>query len=254
MYIEQWKYIADYHTHTCFSHGRGTVDDNVRAALARGLTTIGIADHGPANWWNVGIKRIADFERLIEEVWRARRRFPEIQILAGVEANIISYDGELDVPEAVQEQLDQVLVGFHTMIIPKSWGDGLRFIRLSLAARLGERRFSEAKRAHTQALIAAIQRYRIFAVTHPGLRIAIDSEALAKVCAMRQTALEINARQGLASPELIRHAAGCGVRFILSSDAHRPEEVGRLEPAEAAARAAGLTVEQIINVRELPEA
>jgi len=44
------------------------------------------------------------------------------------------------------------------------------------------------------------------------------------------------------------------VRFILSSDAHRPEEVGRLEPAEAAARAAGLTVEQIINVRELPEA
>lgn len=248
-----WKYIADYHTHTTFSHGKGTVEDNVRAALAKGLTAIGIADHGPANWWNVGIRRLKDFECLIDEVQRARRRYPDIRILAGTEANVISYDGELDVPTEFQEQLDQVLVGFHTMIIPKSWADGLRFIRLSLAARLGEQRYLEAKKAHTQALIAAIQRNRVFAVTHPGLKVAIDSGKLAQACARRQTALEINARHGAVSTEFLRCAADVGVEFILSSDAHHPDQVGRLEPAEAAARRAGLTSGQIANICEMPD-
>ena len=37
---------ADYHTHTVFSHGKGDVIDNARAAAEKGLKELGIADHG----------------------------------------------------------------------------------------------------------------------------------------------------------------------------------------------------------------
>ena len=40
---------GDYHTHTTYSrhrHGKGTVADNVRAALSCGLKEIALTDHG----------------------------------------------------------------------------------------------------------------------------------------------------------------------------------------------------------------
>ena len=40
---------ADYHTHTVFSHGKGDVIDNARAAAEKGLKELGIADHGFAH-------------------------------------------------------------------------------------------------------------------------------------------------------------------------------------------------------------
>ena len=36
---------ADYHTHTTYSDGRTSHEDNVRQAIKLGLKTIGIADH-----------------------------------------------------------------------------------------------------------------------------------------------------------------------------------------------------------------
>jgi len=37
---------ADYHTHTPYSHGKGTVMENAARAKELGLKQIGITDHG----------------------------------------------------------------------------------------------------------------------------------------------------------------------------------------------------------------
>ena len=37
---------ADYHTHTPYSHGKGTVLENAMRAKELGLKEIGITDHG----------------------------------------------------------------------------------------------------------------------------------------------------------------------------------------------------------------
>ena len=37
---------GDYHTHTTYSHGKGTVLENALAAKEKGLKEIAITDHG----------------------------------------------------------------------------------------------------------------------------------------------------------------------------------------------------------------
>ena len=40
------KIIADYHTHTVYSHGKGSIEDNVKVAIEKNIEKIGISDHG----------------------------------------------------------------------------------------------------------------------------------------------------------------------------------------------------------------
>ena len=41
---DKYKMTFDYHTHTTFSHGKGSIEDNVKAAIAAGLTGLAITD------------------------------------------------------------------------------------------------------------------------------------------------------------------------------------------------------------------
>ena len=55
---------GDYHTHTTYSHGKGSVEDNVKAAIAAGLREIAITDHGPRHLLaGVKKKRLPEFSR-----------------------------------------------------------------------------------------------------------------------------------------------------------------------------------------------
>ena len=36
---------GDYHTHTVYTHGHGTIEDSVKVAIKRGLKQIAITEH-----------------------------------------------------------------------------------------------------------------------------------------------------------------------------------------------------------------
>ena len=40
------KILGDYHTHTIYSHGKGDIIDNAKAAEQLKIKTIAITDHG----------------------------------------------------------------------------------------------------------------------------------------------------------------------------------------------------------------
>jgi putative hydrolase len=245
-----WRIFADYHTHTVHSGGSGTVRDNAAAARKMGLEVLGIADHGPANWGHLKLTNFQVFEEMITEVKRAMEEIPGIRVLAGVEANIISFDGELDLPLEMQRSLEQVLAGFHLTVFPKTFEDGLEFLRARTLGFLSPRIQKKARNHNTKALVEAVYKNNIDIITHPGLNIDIDTAELARACAKTDTVLEINAKHGVKLIPFIQTAAREGVKFAIGSDAHSPDQIGQLEAGVRAAQEAGLRVEQIINVRE----
>jgi putative hydrolase len=244
-----WRVFADYHTHTKYSHGSGTIADNARAAKHQGLEVLGIADHGPANWGHIGSTDLAVFDKIIKETKKVQQEIAGLKILAGTEANIISYEGDLDIPLTLQKRLDQVLAGFHVTIRPKTVGDGAKFVSEWVAAHLSLRQKKIARNNNTKAVVAAVYRNDIDIVTHPGLNISIDTPELARACVKNNTALEINTLHGVKSIEFIKVAAYEGVKFAIGSDAHQPERVGCLAAGVQAAQKAGLKPEQVINVK-----
>ncbi|HHY91255.1 MAG TPA: PHP domain-containing protein, partial [Clostridiales bacterium] len=62
------KIFADYHTHTRYSHGKGTIQQNVEAAQRKGLKEIAITDHGSGHFL-YGVKR-KDIFKMKKEIER----------------------------------------------------------------------------------------------------------------------------------------------------------------------------------------
>lgn len=237
------RVFADYHTHTRFSHGKGDIEDNVRAGIQKGLKTIALSDHGYGHM-GFGIRK-TDIPLMKEKILILRKRYPEIEILLGMEANILDPDGSLDVDDEDLALLDILLAGYHFGSVPRGWS-GLRFHGGNFMARAGHST-ERARELNTQAFCNAILRYPITLITHPGAKGPVDILRVAQTAAQRGTWLEINAHHGFLTVDQIREAAPTGVKFVISSDAHRPQDVGRCEEGLERAMAAGLQPDQLVN-------
>lgn len=114
--------IGDYHTHTIYSHGKGTIRDNVEVAINKGLKEVAICDHGPGHVI-YGIKREQIFE-MRKEIDQMNKEYGKhgIRVLLGLEANVMDYDGNIDVDDEMLQVLDMLLLGFHYGILPKKMG------------------------------------------------------------------------------------------------------------------------------------
>lgn len=239
------RIIGDYHTHTIYSHGKGTIRENVEAAIKKGLKEIAICDHGPRHA-GFGVKR-SNFQKMRNEIDALNKEYKDIKILLGVEANIIGYDGEIDVDKEIIELLDILLVGFHFGAIPRTFSDAYKIFILNYLGKHSKKLADKARKLNTQALINAINRYNINLITHPGAKVDIDTRELAKAAAKRGTALEINASHGFLTVDYIKIAAKEEVKFMINSDAHRPEDVGKVEKGIKRALEANLSLDRIIN-------
>lgn len=245
-----FEVFADYHTHTLHSHGKGTVEENILAAKARGLEEVAITDHGPAAlpWIRANLD---DFLEIKKEVRDHSQDIGGIRALVGVECNVISSDGRLDVPRQILQQMDVVLAGLHPIAPPRTFRDRWKMYGQNFLGRYSRRMARKARTDNTKAVVEAVHSYEIDIITHPGYQLAINTAELARACAKRGTAMEINAGHDHMTVEYCRVAAREGVKFALSSDAHRPGEVGKLDHAVALAVQAGLSADQIINARPL---
>ena len=101
-------YQFDPHIHTISSgHGTNcTITDIAKCAASRGLQMIGITDHGPAT---PGAGRASYFRNLAY----APKNRCGIEILYGVEANILDHNGTLDLEDEILETLDYAIISMH---------------------------------------------------------------------------------------------------------------------------------------------
>lgn len=242
------KLFADYHTHTIYSHGKGTIRDNVEEAIKKGLKEIVISDHGPGHF-TYGVK-IDNIKKMRKEIEELNKEYNNIEIKLGVEANLISCEGDIDVKKEDIKLFDKLLVGYHNGAVPASFKDLYKlFIRNWLSKVIPSLRESN-RRIITSAMINAINKYDIDIITHPGAKADIDTKELARAAAKRGTLLEINASHGFMTVEYVKIAMKEGAEFAIDSDAHRPEDVGNFVKGIKVALAAGLKADKIANAEK----
>ncbi|HOV70240.1 MAG TPA: PHP domain-containing protein, partial [Clostridia bacterium] len=239
------KLIADLHTHTFFSHGKGSIEANSREALKKNLNTIAITDHGLGHIIR-GITR-TEVRLARKQVDKLNKQLQgKLRIILGVEANIVSLDGTIDLPESMWDYFDIVLVGYHPIARFKHMSDLFKmYIRNALP-----RRQNSVVERNTYAYIKAIERYKIDILAHPGLMMPLDIQMVAQVANAYNTVLEINSKHLIMDAAQVEIAAHEGAYFAINSDAHSPADVGEFASGIAIAETARLKSEQIINTAE----
>lgn len=239
-----YKLIYDYHTHTVFSHGKGSIEENVKAAREAGLKGIGISDHGPGHL-TYGMKR-KDVPAMRKEIERLSALYPDIDIWLSVEANIINSGNYLDVRKDEFKDYDYVIAGYHYGI-----KDGYcvqNFVNGHAPGKL----FGKSLLAkNTEMTLGALYENKIKILTHPGDKGPFDMDAIAKACAERGTLMEISTWHKHLTLDEIKIAAKYDVQFVVSSDAHTPGRVGDVSEGIKRACEARLDLSRIVNISKI---
>jgi putative hydrolase len=97
---------ADLHIHSNHSgHAYGSIYDIIEEARRKKMEMIAITDHGPSMAGTSGPIHFYMGNR--------KPVYDDIQLLWGIEANLIDAHGTLDIPEGAESRLDLVILGIH---------------------------------------------------------------------------------------------------------------------------------------------
>jgi len=244
------KLKADYHIHSTYSrrnHGKSTIEEIVQKAVELGLEEIAITDHGPKHYmFGIQASKIDEAKNIVIEM---RKKYPQLKILYGVEANLLDYDGNTDINEKVLKHCDIILCGFHLGALFSTSGDFWNFIVMNRMGKYNKEIKEKMTIKNTQAVINAMNKYKINILTHPGDKIPLDLDKIAKAAEKTGTMLEINDSHGHLNSEEIKIASKYNVKFVINSDSHIKDKVGSCENAVKAAKDAGLDLKRIINLK-----
>lgn len=238
---------ADYHTHTPYSHGKGTVLENATHAQEQGLKEIGITDHGFSHI-AFGLRR-KKLPFLIEECKQATQK-TGVKVLVGMEANILGESGKTDMQPKDYEHFDLFLAGKHVFIAYENLSAWTGYcatnfftdkLKLTPAPKLIER--------NTRAYINTIQNNPVDVISHVNYLCFSNALEVAKCAADYGTYIEINTKKShLSDQEWQDIIDKTAVRFLINSDAHSPERVGDCALADELFARINFPKERIDNI------
>lgn len=242
------KIVADFHSHTRYSHGTGTVEDNAVAAMSLGLRALAITDHGERHpLIGVAPSRFGEMRRDVTAVAKEYR----FNILLGIEANIVGINGEIDLSEEDASALDIVLAGFHLTALPYTFRD-FRSLTVNGLTRCLFRNTAKQRAANTDAFVKAVTRNGIDVLTHPGFRLDVELGPIGEACAATGTFVELSSRHQTPDVKGIETLAATGAKLIVNSDAHKPSRIGKCEYALDAVERIGLDDSVVVNISDKP--
>lgn len=245
--MEELKIKADYHTHTVYSHGKGTVEENVKKAVELGLKTIAITDHGLKHFiFGMSAKSMVAQRKEIEIL---REKYTEIKILCGIESNLMGISGRIDLSEQQRESLDLVLCGFHKPVFADKISDYYKLFYNSYSHSLYKPTKSQIAR-NTKAYINLVKNNKIDIVTHINYHLRVDCYEVAKVCEDYGTVLELSSRHLDLTDEDYEGLLKTNCMFAVNSDAHKVENIGNCHYALQQVAAHGIDHTRIINYTE----
>lgn len=101
------KYLFDLHTHTVASgHAYSTLQELIVEAKKKELKVLGFSDHAPSLPGGAHIYHIHNMNIIPD-------RIEGLRVLKGVEANIIDYEGNIDIGGESLDSTDYLIASMH---------------------------------------------------------------------------------------------------------------------------------------------
>lgn len=101
------KYVLDVHTHTLASgHAYSTIREMAKMAHEKGLELLGITEHAQAMPGTCG-------KFYFQNLKMVDRQMEGIELLLGVELNILDTEGHIDMEENVLQKMDIAIASIH---------------------------------------------------------------------------------------------------------------------------------------------
>lgn len=233
--IELSDIKGDLHMHSTWSDGKATIKEMAESAKKLGYSYVAITDHSPSSVIANGlsVKRLTEKKKELE---KADKEIKGIKILMGTEVDIKS-DGTLDYPDKVLKELDVVIASVHSgfkMDIEKM----------------------------TERILCAVRNPYVHAIGHPTGRLInerdpyeVDIDKLIDAALEYGKALEVNGSyQRLDLKDLhVRKAVEAGVKIIISTDAHRPEQLLQMKLGVGTARRGWVEKKSVLNTLDTKE-
>ena len=199
-------YKIDPHCHSIASgHAYSTIQEIAKAASKKKIKMIGITDHGPSLPGGPHKFYFSNMKVLPKKIHG-------VEILKGIEANIIDRNGGLDLNNNRLETLDLVLAGLHDFCMEPGTSE-----------------------ENTEAMINAMKNPCVDIIVHPGNPVfPIDFHAVLEAAKIHNILIEINnsslgvSRKG-SEKNCFKIAELCkehAVRIVIGSDSHISTSVG----------------------------
>lgn len=240
--------FGDYHTHTIYTHGKSTIEENVLVAIKKGLKEIAITEHSYKHGAHP-VKR-SKIKEMREEVDRLNLKYPQIHILLGLECNLLGVNGEIDVTKEEEEMLDLIVLGYHKTFKP-TLKNFFNFL-VPNTFRIGQ---ASKKRIeiNTNAYINAMKNHKIDILAHLKYgNCTVDVKKIAEFASKNNTYIELNGKRIDFTDEEIFDVVNSGAKFIIDSDAHRCDRVGENNHAFNILTRLHITEDNVANLDKLP--
>lgn len=226
------KDLIDIHTHSISSgHAYSTLQENIQAAMEKGLKYYGLSDHGPEM---PGASHSIHFGNM--------RVIPKelngLNILTGIELNIMDTEGTIDLRESTLSDLDYAIASMHIPCFKPS-----------------------TKEENTKAYLEVLKNPYVKVLGHPDDgRYEFDAEAIVKQAkeyhvaievnnsSLKPNAFRVNAKETLS--EVLHYCMQYRVPVIMSSDAHISYDIGNHIYAEQFLKEQNFDTDLIINYHE----
>lgn len=223
------KILFDLHTHTIMSgHAYSSMQENIREAYEKGLSAYGFSDHAPS-------MKGAPTELYFENLRILPRTYKTMRVYAGAEANIIDYEGGLDLGEKVYPSIDYVIASMHSICIRPGTVE-----------------------QNTAAYIGAMQNEFVKIIGHPDdSRFQFDYDEMVKAAVKFQVALELNNSSLLPTSGrkqgreniliLLDKCKKYGAKIVCGSDAHVSFLIGNFESSLKILKECDFPEELVLN-------
>jgi DNA polymerase (family 10) len=219
--------------HTKKSDGHHSIVQMAEAAMEKGYEYIAITEHSQHTRVARGLDAKA-LEKQIEEIDQINNRIDGIEILKGIELDILE-DGTLDLPEMILKELDVVICAIHSG-------------------------FHLSKEQQTRRIIKALEHPYVNILAHPTGRLIgerepydIDMKAIMTSAKENNCFLELNSyplRLDL-NDHYCKMAKEMGLKVVINSDAHSIDGLNNMTFGIQQARRGWLEAEDVINIQSL---